>query len=129
MKCEGFEPTRQNVSLRFSLCVACLDELGLLILSLGGGGGTGARKVKGNTRVDSFIKYTTLLGRFTQSHLLRFVWPPDAVRSAAMAKNCHNDYKMKFSVDEEFPDLSLHNNHMAKVPRPQTNTHPRSSAV
>lgn len=32
-----------------------------------------------------------------------------------MAKNCHNDYKMKFSVDEEFPDLSLHNNHMAKV--------------
>lgn len=32
-----------------------------------------------------------------------------------MAKNCHNDYKMKFSVDEEFPDLSQHNNHMAKV--------------
>ena len=32
-----------------------------------------------------------------------------------MTKNCHNDYKMKFSVDEEFPDLSLHNNHMAKV--------------
>ncbi|XP_072771073.1 LOW QUALITY PROTEIN: creatine kinase M-type-like [Nerophis lumbriciformis] len=31
------------------------------------------------------------------------------------AKNCHNDYKMKFTVDEEFPDLSLHNNHMAKV--------------
>jgi len=32
-----------------------------------------------------------------------------------MAKNCHNDYIMKFSNDEEFPDLSLHNNHMAKV--------------
>ncbi|GAA6236147.1 creatine kinase M-type-like [Lates japonicus] len=32
-----------------------------------------------------------------------------------MAKNCHNDYKMKFSLDDEFPDLSLHNNHMAKV--------------
>uniref|UniRef100_A0A8C9YKS7 creatine kinase n=1 Tax=Sander lucioperca TaxID=283035 RepID=A0A8C9YKS7_SANLU len=32
-----------------------------------------------------------------------------------MAKNCHNDLKMKYSVDEEFPDLSLHNNHMAKV--------------
>lgn len=44
-----------------------------------------------------------------------FVLPPDGVRIAAMAKNCHNDYKMKFSVDEEFPDLSLHNNHMAKV--------------
>lgn len=39
----------------------------------------------------------------------------DGVRIATMAKNCHNDYKMKFSVDEEFPDLSLHNNHMAKV--------------
>ncbi|XP_027855310.1 creatine kinase, muscle b [Xiphophorus couchianus] len=33
----------------------------------------------------------------------------------AAMKNCHNDYKMKFSVDEEYPDLSLHNNHMAKV--------------
>ena len=32
-----------------------------------------------------------------------------------MAKNCHNDYKMKFSLDDEFPDLSKHNNHMAKV--------------
>lgn len=32
-----------------------------------------------------------------------------------MTKNCHNDYKMKFSDEEEFPDLSLHNNHMAKV--------------
>lgn len=41
--------------------------------------------------------------------------PTDGVRIAAMAKNCHNDYKMKFSTDEEFPDLSLHNNHMAKV--------------
>lgn len=39
----------------------------------------------------------------------------DGVRIAAMAKNCHNDYKMKFSLDDEFPDLSLHNNHMAKV--------------
>ncbi|PWA25545.1 hypothetical protein CCH79_00019883, partial [Gambusia affinis] len=50
-------------------------------------------------------------------HLLRVTglsnWQ-DKVRMAAM-KNCHNDYKMKFSVDEEFPDLSLHNNHMAKV--------------
>lgn len=44
-----------------------------------------------------------------------FLLALDGVRIAAMAKNCHNDYKMKFSVDEEFPDLSLHNNHMAKV--------------
>uniref|UniRef100_H3DNS1 creatine kinase n=1 Tax=Tetraodon nigroviridis TaxID=99883 RepID=H3DNS1_TETNG len=32
-----------------------------------------------------------------------------------MAKNCHNDYKMKFQADEEYPDLSQHNNHMSKV--------------
>ena len=32
-----------------------------------------------------------------------------------MAKNVHNDYKMKFKLDEEFPDLTKHNNHMAKV--------------
>lgn len=32
-----------------------------------------------------------------------------------MTKNCHNDYKMKFPMDEEYPDLSLHNNHMSKV--------------
>ena len=44
--------------------------------------------------------------------------PPDRTKATAMAKNCHNDYKMKFSGDEEFPDLSLHNNHMAKVPVP-----------
>lgn len=37
------------------------------------------------------------------------------VRITAMTKNCHNDYKMKFSVDDEFPDLTKHNNHMAKV--------------
>lgn len=30
-------------------------------------------------------------------------------------KNCHNDYKMKFKNEEEYPDLSQHNNHMAKV--------------
>lgn len=32
-----------------------------------------------------------------------------------MTKNCHNDYKMKFSLEDEYPDLSLHNNHMAKA--------------
>lgn len=39
-----------------------------------------------------------------------------------MAKNCHNDYKMKFSADEEFPDLSQHNNHMAKVQQLERNS-------
>ncbi|NWH58165.1 KCRB kinase, partial [Geococcyx californianus] len=29
--------------------------------------------------------------------------------------NSHNLLKMKYSADDEFPDLSLHNNHMAKV--------------
>lgn len=29
--------------------------------------------------------------------------------------NSHNLLKMKHSADDEFPDLSAHNNHMAKV--------------
>ncbi|KFP59978.1 Creatine kinase B-type [Cariama cristata] len=29
--------------------------------------------------------------------------------------NSHNLLKMKYSADDEFPDLSVHNNHMAKV--------------
>lgn len=29
--------------------------------------------------------------------------------------NSHNLLKMKHSADDEFPDLSVHNNHMAKV--------------
>ncbi|KAI2664580.1 Creatine kinase M-type [Labeo rohita] len=29
--------------------------------------------------------------------------------------NTHNNFKLNFSADEEFPDLTLHNNHMAKV--------------
>ncbi|XP_030921716.1 creatine kinase M-type-like, partial [Geospiza fortis] len=32
--------------------------------------------------------------------------------------NTHNKYKLKFSAEEEFPDLSKHNNHMAKVLTP-----------
>ncbi|KAM9263927.1 creatine kinase M-type isoform 1-T1 [Morus bassanus] len=32
--------------------------------------------------------------------------------------NTHNKYKLKFSAEEEFPDLSQHNNHMAKVLTP-----------
>ncbi|NWZ58464.1 KCRM kinase, partial [Haliaeetus albicilla] len=32
--------------------------------------------------------------------------------------NTHNKYKLKFSSEEEFPDLSKHNNHMAKVLTP-----------
>lgn len=29
--------------------------------------------------------------------------------------NTHNNFKLNFSVDDEYPDLSKHNNHMAKV--------------
>ena len=29
--------------------------------------------------------------------------------------NTHNQLKMKFSSEQEYPDLSKHNNHMAKV--------------
>ncbi|CAI9534949.1 unnamed protein product [Staurois parvus] len=32
--------------------------------------------------------------------------------------NTHNAYKLNFSSEEEFPDLSLHNNHMAKALTP-----------
>lgn len=32
--------------------------------------------------------------------------------------NSHNQVKMRFSSDEEFPDLRAHNNHMAKVLTP-----------
>lgn len=29
--------------------------------------------------------------------------------------NSHNQLKLSFSAEQEFPDLSQHNNHMAKV--------------
>lgn len=32
--------------------------------------------------------------------------------------NTHNQLKMKFASDQEFPDLSKHNNHMAKILTP-----------
>ena len=32
--------------------------------------------------------------------------------------NTHNELKMKFSSEQEYPDLSKHNNHMAKVLTP-----------
>lgn len=60
----------------------------------------------GRTLATHWCTFRTLLG------LLFF---SDGLQAAAMTKNCHNDYKMKFSVDEEYPDLSQHNNHMAKV--------------
>ncbi|CAN9508008.1 unnamed protein product [Ophioblennius macclurei] len=33
--------------------------------------------------------------------------------------NTHNQLKLKYSAEQEFPDLSTHNNHMAKVLTPQ----------
>lgn len=29
--------------------------------------------------------------------------------------NTHNNFKLNYKVEEEFPDLSKHNNHMAKI--------------
>lgn len=29
--------------------------------------------------------------------------------------NTHNNFKLNFKVEEEYPDLTKHNNHMAKV--------------
>ncbi|KAJ8280711.1 hypothetical protein GJAV_G00058060 [Gymnothorax javanicus] len=54
-----------------------------------------------------------LLLEFTR--LLPLYSCADRVREATMAKNCHNDYKMRFKMEEEYPDLSQHNNHMAKA--------------
>lgn len=33
--------------------------------------------------------------------------------------NTHNKYKLNFKNEEEFPDLSKHNNHMAKCLTPE----------
>jgi len=41
--------------------------------------------------------------------------PVTAVGTAMPFSNSHNLLKMKYSVDDEYPDLSVHNNHMAKV--------------
>ncbi|KAK3527007.1 hypothetical protein QTP86_006387 [Hemibagrus guttatus] len=39
-----------------------------------------------------------------------------SVRNAIMPfGNTHNNFKLNFSADDEFPDLTQHNNHMAKV--------------
>ncbi|XP_064833283.1 creatine kinase M-type-like [Oncorhynchus masou masou] len=32
-----------------------------------------------------------------------------------MTANCNNNFKLNFKVEEEYPDLTKHNNHMAKV--------------
>lgn len=33
--------------------------------------------------------------------------------------NTHNQLKMKFTSEQEYPDLSQHNNHMAKILTPE----------
>lgn len=39
-----------------------------------------------------------------------------SVRKAIMPfGNTHNNFKLNYKVEEEYPDLSKHNNHMAKV--------------
>lgn len=39
-----------------------------------------------------------------------------SVRIAIMPfGNTHNNFKLNYKVEEEFPDLSKHNNHMAKA--------------
>lgn len=43
-----------------------------------------------------------------------------SVRNAIMPfGNTHNNFKLNFKGEEEFPDLSKHNNHMAKVLTPE----------
>lgn len=41
------------------------------------------------------------------------IHPPQG--SAMPFGNTHNQVKMNFASDQEYPDLSKHNNHMAKV--------------
>lgn len=58
--------------------------------------------------------------------ILRFVWgffhrlslPSSDQGSAMPFGNTHNQTKMKYSSEQEYPDLSKHNNHMAKVLTP-----------
>lgn len=39
-----------------------------------------------------------------------------SVRNAIMPfGNTHNNFKLNYSVEDEYPDLTKHNNHMAKV--------------
>ncbi|MCV4593436.1 hypothetical protein OFC51_30785, partial [Escherichia coli] len=46
--------------------------------------------------------------------------PPAAAAAAAMPfSNSHNTQKLRFPAEDEFPDLSSHNNHMAKVLTPE----------
>ncbi|KAK2513770.1 hypothetical protein Q9966_016026, partial [Columba livia] len=44
---------------------------------------------------------------------------PSRASAAMPFSNTHNKYKLKFSAEDEFPDLSKHNNHMAKVLTPE----------
>lgn len=43
--------------------------------------------------------------------------PPPA--AAMPFSNSHNTLKLRFPAEDEFPDLSAHNNHMAKVLTPE----------
>ncbi|KAG7232954.1 hypothetical protein INR49_005806 [Caranx melampygus] len=47
------------------------------------------------------------------------VFPPSSAQGSAMPfGNTHNQVKMKYASGQEYPDLSKHNNHMAKVLTP-----------
>ena len=48
------------------------------------------------------------------------VWCAGKEKNAIMPfGNTHNNFKLNFKNEEEFPDLSKHNNHMAKVLTPE----------
>ena len=46
------------------------------------------------------------------------VSPPRVQGSAMPFGNTHNEMKLKYASDKEYPDLSQHNNHMAKILTP-----------
>lgn len=58
-------------------------------------------------------------GRPAPLFLLTASVPPSCAQGSAMPfGNTHNQLKLKYTSDEEYPDLSQHNNHMAKVLTP-----------
>lgn len=45
--------------------------------------------------------------------------PCSQVKEIMPFGNTHNKLKMNYSAEQEYPDLSQHNNHMAKVLTPE----------
>lgn len=67
--------------------------------------------------VDSVLTLSVFCGLFGV-FFHRLSLPSSDQGSAMPFGNTHNQTKMKYSSEQEYPDLSKHNNHMAKVLTP-----------